>query len=225
MIWQQLEALAGSYSLALRGLGMTVILSAISLFAGTAMGFALGIARTESGRILSAIIGMAVDLVRGTPFLVQVFIVFFILPEAGIELDAFSAGVIALSNLAACFICEIVRAGIMAVPPGQTEAAAALGLGKWQRMRLVVMPQAMRLILPPLVGQYVLLVKDSSVVSIIGLTDMTRVGWLVVQRVPNGLLVFALVGAAYFMICYPLIQLARRLEQRLDKAGKETQLS
>ncbi|KQZ96022.1 amino acid ABC transporter permease [Mesorhizobium sp. Root157] len=215
MIWHQLATLTGSYSLALRGLGMTVILSALSLIIGTMLGFALGIARAEGGRILSSSIDVWVDLIRGTPFLVQVFIVFFILPEVGIELDAFSAGVISLSNMAACFICEIVRAGVAAVPRSQAEAAATLGLRRWQRMRLVVIPQAMRLILPPLVGQYVLLIKDSSVVSVIGLTDLTRIGWLVVQRVPNGLLVFALIGLGYFLVCYPLILLARRLERRM----------
>jgi polar amino acid transport system permease protein len=224
MIWQQFESLIGSYPLALKGLGMTVALSLISLFLGTIGGFALGIARSEGHRLVSLLIGAWVDLVRGTPFLVQIFLIFFILPELGIELDAFTAGIIALTNLAACFICEIVVAGIGSVPRGQVEAALASGLSRWQRLRLVVLPQAMRVILPPLVGQYVLLIKDSSIVSVIGLTDLTRVGWLVVQRVPNGLLVFALVGIGYFIVCYPLIMLARRLEKRMSAAHAEVRL-
>lgn len=224
MIWQQFQSLLGSYPLALRGLGMTIALSAISLVLGTLLGFGLGILRTAGNRFLSAVIGAWVDLIRGTPFLVQIFLIFFILPELGIELDAFTAGIIALTNLAACFICEIVVAGIGAVPKGQVEAALASGLSQWQRMRQVVLPQAMRVVLPPLVGQYVLLIKDSSVVSAIGLTDLTRVGWLVVQRVPNGLLVFAIVGIGYFAVCYPLILLARRLERRMNAAHGEVQL-
>lgn len=224
MIWQQLQNLAGSYPLALRGLGMTVALSLVSLVLGTLIGFALGILRTDGNRLTRLAIGAWVDLIRGTPFLVQIFLIFFILPEFGIELDAFAAGIIALTNLSACFICEIVVAGISAVPVGQVEAALASGLSRWQRMRQVVLPQAMRMILPPLVGQYVLLIKDSSVVSAIGLTDLTRVGWLVVQRVPNGLLVFALVGLGYFVVCYPLLVLARRLERRMGAAHPEVQL-
>ncbi|TJV24967.1 MAG: amino acid ABC transporter permease [Mesorhizobium sp.] len=224
MIWQQLQSLAGSYPLALRGLGMTVMLSLISLVLGTLLGFGLGILRTGGNRLISGLIGAWVDLIRGTPFLVQIFLIFFILPEFGIELDAFTAGIIALTNLAACFICEIVDAGIRSVPTGQVEAALASGLSRLQRMRQVVLPQAMRIVLPPLVGQYVLLIKDSSVVSAIGLTDLTRVGWLVVQRVPNGLLVFFLVGVGYFIVCYPLIMLARRLEQRMGAAHGEVQL-
>jgi polar amino acid transport system permease protein len=224
MIWHQLQSLGGSYPLALRGLGTTVALSLISLVLGTLIGFALGILRAGGSRVVSAAIGAWVDLIRGTPFLVQIFLIFFILPEFGIELGTFTAGIIALTNLAACFICEIVAAGIGAVPTGQVEAALASGLSRWQRMRQVVLPQAMRVILPPLVGQYVLLIKDSSVVSAIGLTDLTRVGWLVVQRVPNGLLVFAIVGVGYFLVCYPLITLARRLESRMSAAHAEVQL-
>jgi polar amino acid transport system permease protein len=224
MIWFQLQSLMGSYPLALRGLGMTIALSGISLVLGTILGFAFGVLRTSGSRWLDSAIGLWVDLIRGTPFLVQIFLIFFILPELGVELDAFTAGIIALTNLAACFICEIVAAGIRSVPTGQVEAALASGLSQWQRMRQVVLPQAMRVSLPPLVGQYVLLIKDSSVVSAIGLTDLTRVGWLVVQRVPNGLLVFAIVGIGYFVVCYPLILLARRLERRMSAAHGEVQL-
>jgi polar amino acid transport system permease protein len=224
MVWQQLLSIMSSYPLALRGLGTTVAVSLIGLLAGTLFGFAMGMLRAGSNRLVSRAIGAWVDLIRGTPFLVQIFLVFFILPEFGIELEAFSAGVVALSNLAACFICEIVAGGIGAVPRGQVEAALASGLSRWHQMRHVVLPQAMRIILPPLVGQYVLLIKDSSVVSAIGLTDLTRVGWLVVQRVPNGLLVFAIVGIGYFIVCYPLIALARRLESRMSAAHAEVQL-
>ena len=160
MIWQQLHSLIGSYPLALRGLGMTVVLSLISLALGTLIGFALGVLRAGDSRTLSGVIGAWVDLIRGTPFLVQIFLIFFILPELGVELDAFTAGIIGLTNLASCFICEIVVAGIRAVPTGQVEAALASGLSRWQRMRQVVLPQAMRVVLPPLVGQYVLLIKD-----------------------------------------------------------------
>ena len=103
----------------------------------------------------------------------------------------------------------------MAVPNGQREAATASGLSSFQQLRYIVLPQALRTILPPLVGQYVLIVKDSSVVSAIGVVDVTRVGWLTVQRIPEGLMVFGLVGLLYFAICYPLINLSNILERRM----------
>lgn len=202
-----------------KGLGMTALVSGLSLFIGTLVGFMLGIMRASRHRMLRFVIGLWVDLIRGTPFLVQLFITFFILPELGVHLEAFPAAVIALSNLAACFICEIVAGGILAVPGGQREAATSSGLSAYHQFRHVVMPQAMRVILPPLVGQYVLLIKDSSVVSVIGVLDVTRVGWLTVQRIPEGIMVFGLVGLLYFLICYPLIWLSNRLEKRLSVAA------
>lgn len=199
----------------LKGLWMTALVSGLSLFIGTLLGFVLGIARAGRNKALRLIIGFWVDLIRGTPFLVQLFITFFLLPELGLHLEAFPAAVIALSNLAACFICEIVAGGILAVPAGQREAATSSGLSAFHELRHIVMPQAMRVILPPLVGMYVLLIKDSSVVSVIGVLDVTRVGWLTVQRIPEGLMVFGLVGLLYFCICYPLIWLSNRLEKHL----------
>ena len=209
------EQLVQSLPFFLKGLWMTAAVSGLSLVAGTVIGFLTGILRATGNKALKLIIGAWVDLIRGTPFLVQVFIVFFILPGIGIELEAFPAAVIALSNLAASFICEIVAGGILAVPFGQREAATASGLSPYQQLRYIVMPQAMRTILPPLVGQYVLLIKDSSVVSAIGVVDITRVGWLTVQRIPEGLMVFGLVGILYFVICYPLINLSSLLERRM----------
>jgi polar amino acid transport system permease protein len=184
-----IEQLMQSLPFFLKGLWMTIEVSGLSLIMGTVIGFIWGIIRASRSRVLKVIIGAWVDIIRGTPFLVQIFIIFFILPEVGIQLEAFPAAVIALTNLAACFICEIVSAGILSVPWGQKEAATSTGLNWLQQLRYVIMPQSMRVILPPLVGQYVLLIKDSSVVSAIGVIDVTRVGWLTVQRIPQGLLV------------------------------------
>ena len=199
----------------LKGVWMTVAVSGLSLVFGTIIGFITGIVRAGRNKPARYIIGAWVDLIRGTPFLVQVFIIFFILPSIGIELEAFPAAVIALTNLTASFICEIVASGILSVDTGQREAATSSGLSQFQQLRFIVLPQAMRTILPPLVGQYVLLIKDSSVVSAIGVVDITRVGWLTVQRIPEGMMVFGLVGILYFAICYPLINLSGFLERRM----------
>ncbi len=209
------QQLVQTFPFFLKGLWMTVAVSGLSLILGTIIGFAAGIVRASRVPVLGKLLFAYVDFMRGTPFLVQVFIIFFILPEWGIQLEAFTAAVLSLSLYAGAYICEIVSGGISAVPPGQTEAAKATGLSWFQRMRYVVMPQAMKTILPPLVGQYVLLIKDSSVVSVIGVTDVTRVGWFTVQRIPEGLMVFGLVGILYFVVCYPLIRLANQLEKKL----------
>lgn len=199
----------------LKGLWMTVQVAFISLISCTLLGFILGIFRAGSNKVLKRLIGVYVSFVRGTPFVVQVFIIFFILPEWGIQLEAFPAALLAMAIMGSAFICEIVAGGISSIPRGQWEAAASSGLTLTQQLRLVIVPQAMKVILPPLVGQYVLLIKDTSVVSVIGVMELTRVGWVTVVRIPEGLMVFSLVGALYFVISYPLILLSNYLERRM----------
>ncbi len=199
----------------LKGLLMTSKIAFISLVSCTLIGFLLGIFRSSNNIILKRIVGIYVAFVRGTPFVVQVFIIFFILPEWGLQLDAFPAALLAMAIMGSAFICEIVAGGINSIPTGQWEAATSSGLTLIQQLRLVIVPQAMKVILPPLVGQYVLLIKDTSVVSVIGVMELTRVGWVTVVRIPEGLMVFSLVGALYFSISYPLILLSNYLERKM----------
>lgn len=197
-----------------KGVWMTVVISALGIIFGTILGFILGILRTIESRFINWPLTGFVSFIRGTPFVVQIFIIFFILPEWGIQLDAFPAGVLALTILGTAFICEIVAGGIKAVDKGQWEAAISSGLSFYQQLRFVIVPQAMKTVLPPLVGQYVLMIKDSSIVSVIGVMDLMRAGWVTAARVPEGLLVFGLVGFLYFVISYPLIRLSNRLERK-----------
>jgi polar amino acid transport system permease protein len=199
----------------LKGLWMTSKIAFISLLTCTLIGFILGIFRSGKNMIIKRIVGVYVAFVRGTPFVVQIFIVFFILPEWGVQLDPFPAALLAMAIMGSGFICEIVSGGINSIPKGQWEAAASSGFTLVQQLRLVIVPQAMKIILPPLVGQYVLLIKDTSVVSVIGVMELTRVGWVTVVRIPEGLMVFSLVGALYFVISYPLILLSNFLERRM----------
>ena len=199
----------------LKGLWMTVQVAFISLIACTIIGFVLGIFRSGKNILIKRLIGVYVSFVRGTPFVVQIFIIFFILPEWGIQLEAFDAALLAMAIMGSAFICEIVAGGIESIPRGQWEAATSSGLSLFQQLRFVIVPQSMKVILPPLVGQYVLLIKDTSVISVIGVMELTRVGWLTVVRIPEGLMVFSLVGALYFVISYPLILLSNYLEKRM----------
>ena len=199
----------------LKGLWMTVQVAFISLVTCTFIGFVLGIFRSGKNILIKRLIGVYVAFVRGTPFVVQIFIIFFILPEWGIQLEAFDAALLAMAIMGSAFICEIVAGGIESIPRGQWEAATSSGLSLFQQLRFVIVPQSMKVILPPLVGQYVLLIKDTSVISVIGVMELTRVGWLTVVRIPEGLMVFSLVGALYFVISYPLILLSNYLEKRM----------
>ena len=199
----------------LSGLWMTVKVGFLSLITCTVLGFILGMIRTGHSVIPRRIVGAYVAFARGTPFVVQIFIVFFIFPEWGMQLDPFPAALVAMAIMGSAFICEIVASGIDSISKGQWEASASSGLTKIQQLRFVIVPQAMKVIIPPLVGQYVLLIKDTSVVSVIGVMDLTRVGWVTVMRIPEGLMVFALVGILYFVISYPLILLSNYLEKKM----------
>ena len=199
----------------LKGLSMTVQVAFISLVTCTFIGLVLGIFRAGKNILIKRLIGVYVSFVRGTPFVVQIFIIFFILPDWGIQLEAFQAALLAMAIMGSAFICEIVAGGIDSIPRGQWEAASSSGLSLFQQLRFVIVPQSMKVILPPLVGQYVLLIKDTSVISVIGVMELTRVGWLTVVRIPEGLMVFSLVGALYFVISYPLILLSNYLEKRM----------
>ncbi len=199
----------------LKGLSMTVQVAFISLVTCTSIGLVLGIFRAGKNILIKRLIGVYVSFVRGTPFVVQIFIIFFILPEWGIQLEAFQAALLAMAIMGSAFICEIVAGGIDSIPRGQWEAASSSGLSLFQQLRFVILPQSMKVILPPLVGQYVLLIKDTSVISVIGVMELTRVGWVTVVRIPEGLMVFSLVGALYFVISYPLILLSNYLEKRM----------
>jgi len=199
----------------LSGLWMTVKVGFLSLIICTVLGFILGMIRTSHSVLPRRIVGAYVAFARGTPFVVQIFIVFFIFPEWGLQLDPFPAALVAMAIMGSAFICEIVASGIDSISKGQWEASASSGLTKIQQLRFVIVPQAMKVIIPPLVGQYVLLIKDTSVVSVIGVMDLTRVGWVTVMRIPEGLMVFALVGLLYFLISYPLILLSNYLEKKM----------
>ena len=199
----------------LTGMWMTIKVGFLSLIICTVLGFILGMMRASHSVILRRIVGIYVAFARGTPFVVQIFIVFFIFPEWGLQLDPFPAALVAMAIMGSAFVCEIVASGIASISKGQWEASASSGLTKIQQLRFVIVPQSMKVIIPPLVGQYVLLIKDTSVVSVIGVMDLTRVGWVTVMRIPEGLMVFALVGLLYFVISYPLILLSNYLEKKM----------
>lgn len=196
------------------GLWLTLKISAVSLVFSLLLGVAAGlgrIARNPAARHLAA---TYVELVRGTPLLVQIFIFYFFVGTV-LNLSAFTAGVAALSVFTGAYVAEIVRAGIEALPRGQMEAARSLGMSYFQAMRHVVLPQAFKKSLPPLAGQSINLIKDSSLVSIMALTDLTKAGREVVSSTFSPFEVWFTVALMYLLLTGTLSMLVRRLERRL----------
>jgi polar amino acid transport system permease protein len=195
-----------------QGLPTTLQLSLTVLCLAVGLGFILGLIRFERVFGLNSVIGAYVDLMRGLPFLMVLFIVYHVVP--------LFVPYRMTEMLAA--ITEIVRGSLTAIPKSQTEASKALGFNYFQRMQYIILPQAIRLALPPAAGETVLLIKNTSVVSIIGLMELTRIGRVQMQTNLRPFLTFALVGAFYFAICYPMLHLSGWLE---DKVAKKVSIS
>ena len=198
------------------GLLLTLEISAVSLLFALLLGLLAGLARVSTNPALRDLSALYVELIRGTPLLVQLYIVYYFIGDL-LHLSAFAAGVAALSVFTAAYVAEIVRAGIQSIPRGQTEAAQSLGLSGLQTMRFVVLPQATRRILPPLAGQFINLIKDSSLVSVIALTDLTKAGREVVSSTFSPFEVWFSVALMYLLLTGSLSWAVRRLERRLQR--------
>ncbi len=203
----------------LDGLWMTIKISLITIICGSLLGFVVGILRMVGGRPVSATLGLYIHALRGTPFLVHLYVIYFVLPATGIswlQLEAFPAAVIALSFYTSTYVSEIVRAAIEAVPRGQTEAARSTGMTALQCMWHVVLPQALKLMIPPMGGVYVIIIKGTSIVSVIGIAELVRAGEHATQRHPRELMViYGMTALMYFAYCYPVLRLARWAEDKL----------
>ena len=195
----------------------TVVLSVIAFLGGGVMGLAIAVLRTSPLRVLSLPAWLFVEIFQGTPLLLQLFIVFFGLSLVGATLDPWTAVAIGLTCYTGAFLGEIWRGCIEAVPPQQSEAAAALGLRRLQAMRLVVLPQAFRIAIPPTVGFLVQVIKSTSLASIVGFAELTRVAQQVNNAVYEPFLVFGIVAAIYFALCWPLSLASLALERRLAR--------
>jgi len=192
----------------------------ISLAAGAlalVIGLLTGLCRLSSNPTLRDLSTVYVELVRGTPLLVQIFIFYFFIGTV-LNLSREFAGVAALALFTGAYVAEIVRAGVQSVVKGQAEAARSLGLNGLQAMRYVVLPQAFKRVLPALAGQFISLVKDTSLVSVIAITELTKSGREAITTSFSTFEIWFCVAALYLLINLPLSQIARRLERRLAQS-------
>ena len=203
-----------------RGVWMTAALAAVALLFGLPIGLALALARVQRTRLLSVPAGVYVEVVRGTPLLVQILFIYFVLPAFGINLPAFTSGIIALTLNAAAYLAEIFRAGIESIEAGQMEAARSLGMTYAQAMRRIILPQTFRRVLPPLTNEGIALLKDSSLVSVIGLTELARTGQELASRYAAPLTIWPVVALLYLLLTFPLTRVAQQLERRWRPATR-----
>ena len=210
------EAILSTLPFLFEGLWTTFKISLITIILGSLLGVTVGLLRTLDIALITYPLGAYIHALRGTPFLIHLYVIYFMLPTTGIswlQLEAFPAAVIALSLYTSTYVSEIVRAAIQAVPPGQTEAARSTGMTALQCTWYVVLPQAVKMMIPPMGGVYVIIIKGTSIVSVIGIAELVRAGEHATQRHPKEMMViYGLTALMYFLYCYPVLRLARWAE-------------
>lgn len=204
----------------LKGLIITLESSLIALCIAAVLGLVFGFMSVSKSKILKVIARIYVDIIRGTPLIVQAFFIYFGITRAlSIQMSSLTAGIIALSLNAGAYSAELFRAGIEAVPIGQTEAARSLGMPGGMAMRKVILPQAVRTMVPALVSQCIITIKDSSILSAIGLAELTLAGKEIIATTYQSFEIWLLVGFIYFVIIMILSKISVYIEGRL-KYGK-----
>ncbi|HAL38867.1 MAG TPA: amino acid ABC transporter permease [Polaromonas sp.] len=192
----------------------TVALSMIAFIGGAIGGLLIALSRTSGVTALRLLSGGFIQIFQGTPLLLQLFLVFFGAPVLGFDINPWVAAGVALILNSSAFLGEIWRGCIQAIPAGQVEAAQALSLSYSARMRDVILPQASRIALAPTVGYMVQIIKGTSLAAIIGFAEVTRAGQIINNATFQPLIVFSVVAAIYFVLCWPLSLLAARMERR-----------
>lgn len=206
--------LARNAWLLVKAAGVTVLLACLAMPLAMLVGLLVALGRLYGPRWLAWPLAAYVEVLRGTPLLLQLFVIYFVLPPAlGFSLNEFAAGVLGLAlNYSACE-AENYRAGLLSIPRGQMEAALSLGMGRATALRRIVVPQAVRVVIPPVTNDFIALFKDTSVCSMIAVTELAAQYRQIINNQPRQLLVFAVLTALlYFLMSYPLSLLARRLE-------------
>lgn len=209
------DILFDAFPFLLQGLAVTVMVSSGAFLLAMLIGVAVGIARAES-QAARRWLGPYVEIFRGTPLLIQLFFIYYGLPSVGLTMDNVTAGIIGLGLNGGAYISEIVRGSLYAVAKGQHDAAAALGFSWLQGMVHIIAPQSVRVALPPLVNAFSALLKDSSLVSVLAITELTRVSQLIYTRTFRAFEVYLAVGALYFVMIYSVSVVSRRLERRFN---------
>lgn len=223
-----MAAILKTYSgMLLESLGQTMLLTLLSLAFAFIIGLIFGLMNVSKSKALNFIGTLYVDAVRGVPLIVLAYFIYFGVPAgvkamgvASFKLSALQAGTIALSMNAGAYMAEIFRAGIQSVDKGQMEAARSLGLGYGKAMQKVILPQAIRTMVPSIINQFIISLKDTSILSVIGFPELTKAGNIIVGNTFKVLEVWAIVAIMYMIVITILSKLAKRIERRLN-VGKE----
>ena len=199
----------------------TVQITLFSLFFGLVLGVVFGLMKVSQNKVLQSLSNAYIWIIRGTPLLVQIYFVYFGIPMAtGMKLTEWRAGVITMSLNAGAYIAEIVRGGIESIDPGQMEAARSLGLPYNKSMSKVVLPQALRTMLPSLINQFIITLKDTPLLSVIGVRELTMNGKIITANNMETIRMWSIVAIYYLVVISILTIIANKVEERVSKSKR-----
>nr|WP_019364159.1 cystine ABC transporter permease [Pseudomonas luteola] len=216
-----LQLILDSLPFLLKGAVWTVLLSLGGMFFGLVLGFFLALMRLSQNMVVRAVARVYVSFFRGTPLLVQLFMIYYGLPELGIQLDPLPAALVGFSLNMAAYICEILRAAIASIDRGQWEAAASIGMTRTQTLRRTILPQAARTALPPLGNSFISLVKDTSLAATIQVPEMFRQAQLITARTFEIFSMYLTAALIYWVLASTLAALQNTLENRVNRHDQE----
>jgi His/Glu/Gln/Arg/opine family amino acid ABC transporter permease subunit len=215
-----ISPLVVNWQFMLTAVGFTLMLSALSILLGLAVGLASGILRTYGGTLIDAVLGLYVDLVRSIPVLAILVWTYFAFPLViGEALTPFWGGVLALGVHLGAYVTEAIRAGLTSIRPGQMRAALALGMTRFQAIRTIILPQALIRMLPPLGSLVVIAVKDSAIASVIAVPELLRQSQVLAGKTFRPFEIYTAAMLVYFLICYPTARAIDRVYRRLAPLG------
>lgn len=210
-----MDTIINAFPYLMEGLQVTLYIFAIAIVSGFLIGLVVALFRLAPLKILNWIAKIFVDAIRGTPFIVQLFFIYFGLNSLDfISLDNTTAGIVTVAINAGAYFSEIIRAGIQSIDKGQTEAARSLGLNSTQNMRYIILPQAFRRMLPTITNQAIISLKDTSLLSVIGVADLTQEGRIQASATFDAFNVYLILGIIYFVVIYLLSMLASFVERK-----------
>lgn len=199
----------------------TLLLSLIAFVGGGIFGFLVTMMRISSNKIVSGIASGYINFFQGTPLLMQLFLVFFGMPiVVGYDVSPWISAAVCLIAYVTAFLADIWRGSIQSIPKAQWEAGAALGLNYFQQLFLIIVPQAVKVSIPPTIGFLVQVIKNTSLTSIIGFVELTRQGQILNNATFKPFIIFTMVGLIYFVICFPLSKWSKSLEQKMTLATR-----
>ena len=201
----------------LRGLTITIFLTVVTMVLATICAIFIALARLSHNRALRWPFNGLVEFVRATPLILQLIYIYYVLPSAGIFLDPITAAITGLTIHYSAYLSEVFRGGILSIPKGQTEAALSLGLSRWKTFRKVVLPQAVRVVLPTLGNYLISLFKDTAICSVVTVQELMFTGQIIAARNFQYFTVYTVTAILYFVICYPSGLMVRSLEERMRK--------